>query len=150
VTKPTRYSNLHGWTLWESRCSKPFWTIQSNLQRLVVIPHSSSVDSKKATVVKSQIKSTRTHTFCADRDLMHTLVISGRQSFSWGLLSMSTMKLMQNVHELLCYSNHILWTKQAQSNQSTQGLFMPFLSCHFSSNTKYGVLILCYRPGAGI
>jgi len=33
-------------------------------------------------------------------------------------------------------SAHILWTKQAQSIQWTQGLFMPFLRCHFPTNTK--------------
>jgi len=41
-----------------------------------------------------------------------------------------------------CYSksNHTLWTKQARSIQWTQGLFMPFWSCHFPSNTKHSVL----------
>jgi len=32
------------------------------------------------------------------------------------------------------------------SVDTTQGLFMPFLSCHFPSNTKYNVLIL-YASG---
>jgi len=44
-------------------------------------------------------------------------------------------------------SAHILWTKQAQCIQWTQRLFMPFLSCHFPSNTKYNVLILYARGG---
>ena len=33
-------------------------------------------------------------------------------------------------------------TKQAQSIQWTQGLFMPFWNCHFSCNIKYSVFIL--------
>jgi len=36
---------------------------------------------------------------------------------------------------MLRYSNHIFY-------RTTQGLFMPFLSCHFPSNRKYSVLIL--------
>ena len=38
-----------------------------------------------------------------------------------------------------------LWTKQAQSNQWTQGLFLLFLSCYFPSNAKYSVLVLYGR-----
>jgi len=37
--------------------------------------------------------------------------------------------------------------KQAQSIQLAQGLFMPFLSCHFPSNTKYSILIV-YPSGS--
>jgi len=44
-------------------------------------------------------------------------------------------------------SAHILWTKQAQSNQWPQGLFMLSIRCHFPSNTKYSVLILYARDG---
>jgi len=44
-------------------------------------------------------------------------------------------------------SAHILWTKQAQYIQWTQGIFMPFSSCHFPSNTKYSILTLCARAG---
>ena len=44
-------------------------------------------------------------------------------------------------------SAHILRTKQAQFIQWIQGLFMPFLSCHFPSNTKYSALILYARGG---
>jgi len=42
---------------------------------------------------------------------------------------------------------HILSTKQAQFIQWTQGLFTPFSSCHFPSNTTYSVLILYARGG---
>jgi len=43
----------------------------------------------------------------------------------------------------------MLWTKQTQSIQWTQGLLMPSWSCHFPSNAKYSVLIL-YARGATI
>jgi len=50
----------------------------------------------------------------------------------------------------LYYSNHVFYGPNKHSPFSEHGLFMPYSSCHFPSNTKYSDLIFdasVFQPG---